>query len=74
RELLATYGGGRVVHGHSPIPYLLGEVGAEDSDSEGNSEPLVEGPHVYADGLAIAMDGGVTMAGKLLVAQLPLQA
>ena len=30
------------------------------------------GPHVYADGLAIAMDGGVTMAGKLLVVQLPL--
>ncbi|MFD4583602.1 metallophosphoesterase [Streptomyces sp. NPDC058434] len=73
RELLATYGGGRVVHGHSPIPYLLGEVGTEDADGEGNSEPLVEGPHVYADGLAIAMDGGVTMAGKLLVAQLPLQ-
>ncbi|MDI9884844.1 metallophosphoesterase [Streptomyces sp. HNM0645] len=74
RELLATYGGGRVVHGHSPIPYLLGEVGTEDADGEGNSEPLVEGPHVYADGLAIAMDGGVTMAGKLLVARLPLQA
>jgi hypothetical protein len=73
RELLATYGGGRVVHGHSPIPYLLGEVGTEDADGEAKSEPLVEGPHVYADGLAIAMDGGVTMAGKLLVAQLPLQ-
>ena len=34
--------------------------------------PVVDGPHVYADGLAIAMDGGVTMAGKLLVQQLPL--
>ncbi|WP_372482350.1 metallophosphoesterase [Streptomyces bambusae] len=70
RELLGTYGGSRVVHGHSPIPYLLGEVGAEDSDGEGG--PVVEGPHVYAGGLAIAMDGGVTMAGKLLVVQLPL--
>ncbi|WUQ32456.1 metallophosphoesterase [Streptomyces sp. NBC_00239] len=70
RELLDTYGGQRVVHGHSPIPYLLGEVGTEDSDGEGG--PVVEGPHVYADGLAIAMDGGVTMAGKLLVVQLPL--
>ncbi|MFC7305996.1 metallophosphoesterase [Streptomyces monticola] len=70
RELLAAYGGTRVVHGHSPIPYLLGEVGSEDGeDSDG---PQVEGPHVYADGLAIAMDGGVTMAGKLLVCQLPL--
>ncbi|RSS73954.1 metallophosphoesterase, partial [Streptomyces sp. WAC06614] len=70
RELLATYGGSRVVHGHSPIPYLLGEVGTEDGDD--TRDPAVDGPHVYADGLAIAMDGGVTMAGKLLVVQLPL--
>ncbi|WP_327682451.1 metallophosphoesterase [Streptomyces sp. NBC_00467] len=70
RELLGTYGGTRVVHGHSPIPYLLGEVGTEDG--EDGTRPVVEGPHVYADGLAIAMDGGVTMAGKLLVVQLPL--
>nr|WP_199836306.1 metallophosphoesterase [Streptomyces sp. NRRL F-4489] len=69
RELLDTYGGTRVVHGHSPIPYLLGEVGAEDGEGDGVA---VDGPHVYADGLAIAMDGGVTMAGKLLVCQLPL--
>ncbi|MBT2443537.1 metallophosphoesterase [Streptomyces sp. ISL-36] len=70
QELLGTYGGGRVVHGHSPIPYLLGQVGTEDG--EDGSGPVVDGPHVYADGLAIAMDGGVTMAGKLLVVQLPL--
>ncbi|MBQ1091807.1 serine/threonine protein phosphatase [Streptomyces sp. B93] len=70
RSLLDTYGGTRIVHGHSPIPYLLGEVGSEDGDDD--SGPVVEGPHVYADGLAIAMDGGVTMAGKLLVQQLPL--
>ncbi|MFB6566265.1 MULTISPECIES: metallophosphoesterase [Streptomyces] len=69
RELLDAYGGNRVVHGHSPIPYLLGEVGAEDGEDDGVA---VDGPHVYADGLAIAMDGGVTMAGKLLVCQLPL--
>nr|WP_274914594.1 metallophosphoesterase [Streptomyces sp. WZ-12] len=69
RELLDAYGGTRVVHGHSPIPYLLGEVGAEDGDGDGAA---VDGPHVYADGLAIAMDGGITMAGKLLVCQLPL--
>ncbi|MFE2476915.1 metallophosphoesterase [Streptomyces sp. NPDC001194] len=71
RELLDTYGGGRVVHGHSPIPYLLGEVGTEDGD-ESRGPEAVNGPHVYAEGLAIAMDGGVTMAGKLLVVQLPL--
>jgi hypothetical protein len=70
RSLLDTYGGTRIVHGHSPIPYLLGEVGSEES--EDNAGPVVEGPHVYAEGLAIAMDGGVTMAGKLLVQQLPL--
>ncbi|MFG2974800.1 metallophosphoesterase [Streptomyces sp. NPDC048331] len=71
RELLDTYGGSRVVHGHSPIPYLLGEVGTEDGDDARGPE-AVDGPHVYAEGLAIAMDGGVTMAGKLLVVQLPL--
>lgn len=70
RSLLDTYGGNRIVHGHSPIPYLLGEVGSEEG--EDSSGPVVDGPHVYADGLAIAMDGGVTMAGKLLVQQLPL--
>ncbi|MGW0409922.1 metallophosphoesterase [Streptomyces collinus] len=71
RSLLDMYGGTRVVHGHSPIPYLLGEVGSEDDTEEGG-DPVVVGPHVYAEGLAIAMDGGVTMAGKLLVQQLPL--
>lgn len=70
RELLGAYGGRRVVHGHSPIPYLTGQVGSEDGEDGG--APVVDGPHVYADGLAIAMDGGVTMAGRMLVAQLPL--
>ncbi|GAA3806258.1 serine/threonine protein phosphatase [Streptomyces phyllanthi] len=70
RSLLDVYGGSRIVHGHSPIPYLLGEVGSEESEED--EGPAVSGPHIYADGLAIAMDGGVTMAGKLLVQQLPL--
>ncbi|MEV4425660.1 metallophosphoesterase [Streptomyces sp. NPDC049602] len=70
QELLSTYGGRRIVHGHSPIPYLLGQVGTEEG--EDSAGPVVDGPHVYAEGLAIAMDGGVTMAGKLLVVQLPL--
>lgn len=30
RSLLDMYGGSRIVHGHSPIPYLLGEVGSEE--------------------------------------------
>ncbi|WP_078856730.1 metallophosphoesterase [Streptomyces sp. NBRC 109706] len=77
QELLDTFGGRRVVHGHSPIPYLTGENGATESDqdgADGPAAPRVEGPYVYADTLAIAMDGGVTMAGKLLVARLPLAA
>ena len=73
RELLDTYGGQRLVHGHSPIPYLLGEVAGDDGAGNGeDGTPKVTGPHVYADGLAIAMDGGVTMGGKLLAARLPL--
>jgi hypothetical protein len=84
RELLDTYGGTRVVHGHSPIPYLTGEAGratttpavtdaadAEKAPDE-DATPKIVGPHVYADSLAIAMDGGVTMSGRLLVARLPL--
>lgn len=69
-KLLSAYGGQHIVHGHSPIPYLLGDVGSEDGEDSG--PPVVHGPHVYADQLAVAMDGGVTMGGKLLVAQLPL--
>lgn len=72
RELLSAFGGRRIVHGHSPIPYLLGEVGSQCEDED--FVPDVTGPHVYADGLAVAMDGGVTMAGKLLISQLPLAA
>ncbi|MEV6103294.1 metallophosphoesterase [Streptomyces sp. NPDC051940] len=71
RELLGVYGGTRVVHGHSPIPYLLGEVADENERTE--RAAAVRGPHVYAEGLAVAMDGGVTMEGKLLIAQLPLR-
>lgn len=66
-ELLSSYGGRRVVHGHSPIPYLTGSAHLEDG-----TPPHVPGPYIYADELAIAMDGGVTMEGRLLVARLPL--
>ena len=69
-ELLDVLGGRRIVHGHSPIPYLLGDTPTED----GHPAKQVTGPHVYADDLAIAMDGGVTMEGegRLLIARLPL--
>ncbi|WP_329496620.1 metallophosphoesterase [Kitasatospora herbaricolor] len=66
-ELLDAYGGRRVVHGHSPIPYLTGAAHADDG-----VPPHIPGPYVYADDLAIAMDGGVTMEGRLLIARLPV--
>ncbi|MGF1431465.1 metallophosphoesterase [Kitasatospora sp. LaBMicrA B282] len=67
-ELLGTYGGHRVVHGHSPIPYLTGEA-----NNDSGERPYVPGPYIYADELAVAMDGGVTMEGRLLVARLPVE-
>ncbi|WUH95852.1 metallophosphoesterase [Streptomyces sp. NBC_00433] len=72
REILGIYGGRRVVHGHSPIPYLLGEAGGEVPQDGEERGYAVSGPMIYADSLAVAMDGGVTMEGRLLVAQLPL--
>ena len=72
RELLGSYGGTRVVHGHSPIPYLLGEIGGDGPADPDTAARAVQGPMVYAESLAVAMDGGVTMDGRLLVAQLPL--
>ncbi|MBL1066187.1 metallophosphoesterase [Streptomyces sp. 7-21] len=72
REMLDVYGGSRIVHGHSPIPYLTGEGPGEADSGEPGAGPKITGPHVYADSLAIAMDGGVTMSGRLLVARLPL--
>ncbi|WP_306823412.1 metallophosphoesterase [Streptomyces sp. JJ66] len=72
RELLTRYGGKQIVHGHSPIPYLTGEAHTSDEDGAEDEGPQITGPHVYAEQLAIAMDGGVTMAGKLLVSRLPL--
>ena len=73
RELLDAFGGNRIVHGHSPIPYLIGDAQIENGPSGASAQP-VTGPHIYAEGLAVAMDGGVTMEGqgRLLVARLPL--
>ena len=59
-------------HRSRPQPHPLPAGRGRLRGRRGQRRPVVEGPHVYADGLAIAMDGGVTMAGKLLVQQLPL--
>ncbi len=57
KELLAAYGGSRVVHGHSIITTLPDVT-------------EVTGPHEYAEGLALAIDGGRYAGGPLLVVRL----
>lgn len=60
REFLRVFGGRQVVHGHSPIPLLLG------------IEPkAVTGPLVYAGGYAVNVDTGVFLGGPCLVCALP---
>ncbi len=60
REFLRTLGARQVVHGHSPIPLLLG------------IEPkAVTGPLVYAGGYAVNLDTGVFLGGPCLVSILP---
>ena len=59
RDLLTALGGECVVHGHSIIGSLVGKPSAE-----------TEGPLGYADGLALAIDGGRYDGGPLLVVQL----
>lgn len=58
-RMLTTFGGDRVVHGHSPIP-LLTETPPEDVDA----------PWEYAGGRALAVDGGCYAGGPLLVVPL----
>lgn len=63
RDTLARFGGTRIVHGHSIIATLTG----------GRPEET-EGPLSYADGLVLAVDGGLYAGGPLLVVQLePVQ-
>ena len=56
RDLTTTLGGSRIVHGHSILPDLLGVAPAE-----------VTGPWSYADGLVLAIDGGLYAGGPLLL-------
>jgi Calcineurin-like phosphoesterase len=52
RKVLQTFGGSRIVHGHTPIPYLTRQNPSEVT------EPLL-----YADGLCMDVDGGMYMGG-----------
>jgi hypothetical protein len=59
RDVLATLGGERMVHGHSIIGSLI------DVPSS-----LVHEPLVYADGLVVGIDGGRYDGGPLLLVRL----
>ncbi len=59
QRMLDTYGGTRIVHGHSIIGSLV------DRPSYTVTEPLL-----YADGLVLAVDGGRYDDGPLLVVRL----
>ena len=59
REVLSQLGGSRIVHGHSIIGSLI------DVPS-----PQVDGPLLYADGLAVGIDGGRYDGGPLLLLRL----
>ncbi|MGH6655665.1 MAG: metallophosphoesterase [Actinocrinis sp.] len=60
REFLRAFGARQLVHGHSPIPLLLG------------IEPhAVTGPLVYAGGYAVNLDTGLFLGGPCLICALP---
>jgi hypothetical protein len=59
RQVLSTYGGELIVHGHSIIGTLVDVPSAE-----------VTQPILYADGLVLAIDGGRYDGGPLLIIEL----
>jgi hypothetical protein len=60
RRFLDVLGGRQLVHGHSPVPLLLGIPPA-----------AVTGPLIYAGGRAVNMDTGTFLGGPCLVNALP---
>ena len=58
-ELLARLGGERIVHGHSFISTFIGGASSQ-----------VTGPHSYAGGRALAIDGGIYDGGPCLIVRL----
>ncbi|GAA1889540.1 metallophosphoesterase [Lapillicoccus jejuensis] len=61
RGILRTYGAARLVHGHSIIATI---------QPDAPSPAATAGPWAYADGLALAVDGGLYAGGPLLVVEL----
>ena len=59
-ELLAAWGGREVVHGHTPLGKLFGEPRAARS-----------GAVRYADGRAVAVDGGTYAGNEVIIHRVP---
>ncbi|MBB6032393.1 metallophosphoesterase [Phytomonospora endophytica] len=59
RTMLGMLGGERIVHGHSTI-----------ADQFGVAPSAVDGPRLYCQGLALAVDGGVYQGGPCLLVRL----
>ena len=62
RMVLDALGGERIVHGHSTI-----------ADQFGIDPSEIDGPRLYCDGLALAVDGGVYQGGPCLLVRLPFE-
>jgi hypothetical protein len=59
-RFLARYGGTQLIHGHTPLPRVLG------------SDPgQITGPLHYADGRCVNADGGIYLGGPGFVYRLP---
>jgi hypothetical protein len=56
RLLLDTFGGQQLIHGHTPIALMTGRTAGE-----------VEAPLIYADGLAVNVDGAMYLGGPGVV-------
>jgi hypothetical protein len=52
-NLLKTFGGEQLIHGHTPISYLVGQ-----------SAGLIHEPLIYANGLCVNVDGGMYLGGR----------
>jgi len=57
---LQAFGGQQIVHGHTPLPVMLGET-----------PERVRAPHIYADGLCVNADPGMYLGGPGFVYALP---
>jgi len=57
RQLLNTFGGVRLAHGHTPVPILLEEAGLPPQAGAGQ-------PLLYAGQLCLALDSGLTFGDE----------